>query len=123
MLPDYWAGPGSKWQTGDGAMQPGKDFGNVGMKSGGGVFEWHTVPVAGEQTGARRLFRVPKMQMGTNSKDPLEPSKDRTVLMSGFKSWLNSAGTYGSLWLRSRRSAVLLPLLLLLLLLLLLHVG
>ena len=75
-LPRY-----SKWTDQAGSHHPTSDFGNSGMKTGGGAFEWHTVPAAGLQTDdGKQFIRIPKMRMGLNS-------AGRTVLMTGFKSW------------------------------------
>ena len=87
FLPEFWAQTG-KWANYDGKMYPTNDFSKTGMKTGGGAFEWHTIPVLGKKLSSGDVFvKIPKMQMGKNQ-------GDKTVLMSGFKSWHSSEDLY-----------------------------
>ena len=87
FLPEFWAQTG-KWANYDGQMYPTSDFSKTGMKTGGGAFEWHTIPVLGKKSSSGDVFvKIPKMQMGKNQ-------GDKTVLMSGFKSWHSSEDLY-----------------------------
>ena len=80
LLPEYWAETG-KWVNFDGNVYPKEDFAKTGMQTGGGAFEWHTIPALGEKVKDGDIYiRIPKMRMGKN-KD------DKTALMAGFKSW------------------------------------
>ena len=101
LLPEYWSSTThSKWQDStSGSFHPSSDFGNSGMNTGGGAFEWHTIPVVGSQgaTASDRTIRIPQMRMGLNDEQQTaatttttEKKKKRTVLMTGFKSWKNT---------------------------------
>ena len=80
LLPEYWAETG-KWVNFDGQVYPEEDFAKTGMKTGGGAFEWHTIPALGEKEDNGDIYiRIPKMRMGKNK-------GGKTVLMAGFKSW------------------------------------
>ena len=80
ILPEFWAET-EKWVNFDGKVYPEEDFSKTGINTGGGAFEWHTIPVLGEKEKDGDIYiRIPKMRMGKN-KD------DKTVLMTGFKSW------------------------------------
>lgn len=86
MLPEYY-GNQSKWQNNDGKYYPTDTFVNKGMTTGGGAFEWSTVPVYGHQSDSSRDIRIPKMQFSFNE-------GKKTVLMSAGKSWTSKSDLY-----------------------------
>ena len=58
----------------------------IGMKTGGGAFEWHTIPALGEKTEDGDIFvRIPKMQMGKKkvSSKSFPFSEEHLVLEGG----------------------------------------
>ncbi len=62
MLPEYY-GKQSKWENNDGKFYPKvPTFASGGITTGGGAFEWSTVPVYGYQSNTSRDIRIPKMQ-------------------------------------------------------------
>ena len=107
MLPEYYDIQ-SKWQNNDGEYYPKETFTNTGMTTGGGAFEWSTVPVYGHHSDSSRDIRIPKMQFSFNE-------DKKTVLMSGGKSWKNKKHLYKPLikamnGKRSLNESALLPL-------------
>jgi hypothetical protein len=89
MLPQYY-GITSKWKDQNGNYHPTETFENTGMNTGGGAFEWHTVPVHGHHSDESRDIRIPKMQFSFNE-------GDKTVLMSGGKSWTEKSDLFDPL--------------------------
>mmetsp|Transcript_30867 Transcript_30867/g.36000 ORF Transcript_30867/g.36000 Transcript_30867/m.36000 type:complete len:776 (-) Transcript_30867:158-2485(-) len=85
MLPDYYHMT-SQWEDQNGNRHPQQTFSNTGMNTGGGAFEWSSVPVYGHQ-GDERKIRIPKMQFSFNE-------GQKTVLMSAGKSYTSKADLY-----------------------------
>lgn len=83
MLPEYY-GKQSKWEYPEGTYHPQHTFGDSGITTGGGAFEWSSVPVVGFQESSQRKVRIPNMQFSFNDEEGGNP---KTVLMSGAKSY------------------------------------
>ena len=86
MLPEYYHIQ-SKWQDQNGNYHPVETFANSGMNTGGGAFEWSTVPIHGHQSDDSRDVRIPKMQFSFNE-------GNKTVMMSAGKSWTAKSDLY-----------------------------
>jgi len=89
MLPKYYERT-SQWEDQNGNYHPQKTLANTGMNTGGGAFEWHTVPVYGHQ-GDERKVRLPNMQF------PLNDGSSKSVLMSGAKSYTSKKDFFSPL--------------------------
>jgi len=86
MLPE-WYDVQTKWQDQNGNYHPAETFTNTGMSTGGGAFEWSTVPVYGHNSKQTRNIRIPKMQFSFNE-------GENTVLMSAGKSYTEKSDLF-----------------------------